>query len=348
MSLFSEEQLDSPSGFFPAYPGQTLNHGRWKVLRKLGWGPRSSAWLVDDTKSSDNIEVVKIFTVASTEDTTANKELSVYKALGANHFELPVLRENFIEKSEKGHHLCLVFHALSGVSIEQFRQSGALPLHIVKQVVSKILDSLVELHETNVMHGAVTLDNFLFETVQEADDIRASELPAKVVKVTANDGVVYSTVKSQPLPVDVTSSSSRQNFANVSLKLANLSHAKFLKQDKSVDTSISAFFAPEVLQGEEPYAKSDVWLLGCSVYLMLTGVPLFSESSVAHYTEVLSTLEDRLKVTHKVAESDISASVEFLRSCLDMSPATRSSSSELLDLKWVMEGDVCSCGYCVT
>lgn len=155
MSHFSEEQLDSPVGYFAAYPGLTLNNGRWRVIRKIGWGPRSSAWLVDDTTRDDNVEVVKIFTCQATKEKSAQKELDTYNLLGDASMNLPCLRENFFEQSEKGEHLCLIFHVLSGVSVEQYRQGGALPLHNVKQVVSQILEPLTTLHENNVVHGGM-------------------------------------------------------------------------------------------------------------------------------------------------------------------------------------------------
>jgi len=49
LSPFPEEQLDSPLGYFSAQPGQTLKDGTWTIIHKLGWGPRSSTWLIIDT-----------------------------------------------------------------------------------------------------------------------------------------------------------------------------------------------------------------------------------------------------------------------------------------------------------
>jgi len=42
----SEEQ---GFGYFPARIGMLLNNSRYEVLRKLGWGPHSSTWLVSDS-----------------------------------------------------------------------------------------------------------------------------------------------------------------------------------------------------------------------------------------------------------------------------------------------------------
>ena len=49
MSQFPEEPLSSSAeaglGYFPVSPSQTLKNGQYTIIRKLGWGPRSSVWL---------------------------------------------------------------------------------------------------------------------------------------------------------------------------------------------------------------------------------------------------------------------------------------------------------------
>ena len=54
MSQFPEEALNLSSsegfGYFPGYPGQKLNKDRYEIVRKLGFGPRSSTWLVVDSQ----------------------------------------------------------------------------------------------------------------------------------------------------------------------------------------------------------------------------------------------------------------------------------------------------------
>ena len=54
MSQFPEEPLSALAsegfGYFPAYPGLKLDQNRYEVIRKLGYGPRSSVWLVVDAE----------------------------------------------------------------------------------------------------------------------------------------------------------------------------------------------------------------------------------------------------------------------------------------------------------
>jgi len=52
MSPFPEEPLDltreQGAGYFLARSGMLLKDGRYRIIRKLGYGSRSSVWLVDD------------------------------------------------------------------------------------------------------------------------------------------------------------------------------------------------------------------------------------------------------------------------------------------------------------
>ena len=163
-SLFPEEQLDSPLGYFPAQPGQRLKDGKWTITRKLGWGPRSSTWLVVD--KNDRHCALKILTAAATAGPNAkNKRHFLLKAMKAIPSNAPQLLETFEEKDEWGRkHLCLLFRLL-GPSVEDLRQGNAyhgenLPVHIVQKVIGDISQRLVNLAAQDIIHGGKS--NYLF------------------------------------------------------------------------------------------------------------------------------------------------------------------------------------------
>jgi len=158
MSLFPEEQLDSPLGYFSAQPGQTLKDGTWTIDRKLGWGPRSSTWLVID--ENDQHRYLKILTAAATADPNAKNERHfVLKVMEADSSGVPQLLETFEEKDERGRrHFCLLFRLL-GPSVEDLRQGNAyhgqkLPVHIVQKVIGDISECLANLATQNIIHGS--------------------------------------------------------------------------------------------------------------------------------------------------------------------------------------------------
>ena len=156
MALFPEEQLDSPLGYFPAQLGQTLKDGTWTISRKLGWGPRSSTWLVID--KNDQHRALKILTAAATAAANAQNERYFLLEAMKNTRDVPQLLETFEEKDERGRrHLCLLFRLL-GPSVEDLRQGNAyhgqkLPVHIVQKVISDITDRLDNLAADNIIHG---------------------------------------------------------------------------------------------------------------------------------------------------------------------------------------------------
>jgi len=160
MSIFPEEQLDSPAGYFFAHPGQTLKDGQWTIARKLGWGPRSSTWLALDKNASIlSYDAIKIFTVAATEDSTGNNErnllLNTVKNIARG---IPEARSHFYEHDTKGkRHLCLVFHVY-GSSVEDLRLTNIydgeyLPLYTTRKIVGDISERLADLSVHKIIHG---------------------------------------------------------------------------------------------------------------------------------------------------------------------------------------------------
>ena len=255
-STFPEEQLDSAAGYFPAKPGQSLDGKRWTIIRKLGWGPRSSTWLAVDNNESDLVyRAIKILTTTATEDSTGNNEryfllLDPLKDMSG----ICRLRGHFYEHDIKGkRHLCLVFHTF-GDSVEELRLTNIngenLPLHAVKLIAARISTSLVHLAELKIIHGggknfvisaalasliffccfaAVTPDNFRLFCAQAGNDIQMVLKQSKnkrpeVQNIVGSDGITYPSVKSQPIPHYYTWDSPEIDWELSSLYLSNFAY----------------------------------------------------------------------------------------------------------------------------
>ena len=121
MSPFPEESLSlSPSeggGHYPADLHQKLNGDKYKIIRKLGYGPRSSTWLVLRLHNPEHF-AVKIFTVAASER-AMSVELPIIKEVDkisrSNSLELPTFHGSFWEESSAGSHLCFVTSSIYGI-----------------------------------------------------------------------------------------------------------------------------------------------------------------------------------------------------------------------------------------
>jgi len=160
---FPEEPLELPSakggGYYPASIGEKLNGDRYEVVRKLGYGPRSSVWLVLRPKPAA-YSAVKIYTVAAS-DRANRVELPVLQSLKridpAMH--LPPFEGKFWQESKHGSHLCILMNPLS-TSIQDLRRQAEnkrLPLHVVQRIVGTVADSLKILHRAEIMHGGMLL-----------------------------------------------------------------------------------------------------------------------------------------------------------------------------------------------
>lgn len=162
MATFPEEPLNL--GYFPADIGLALNGGAYTIVRKLGWGSRSSTWLVRQTPDDDEVLywAAQIFTVDASKD-AATRLLRVFgnQLEGFGDWFLN-FRAHFVEKSEHGEHVCVIVepYGLPIVGLlEDAKRSGrtGLPVHVVQYVAHTVLNALSSVHSRKVMHGGARM-----------------------------------------------------------------------------------------------------------------------------------------------------------------------------------------------
>jgi len=306
VSELSESEI-VPPGYFPGEPRVTLQNGKWRIIRKLGWGPHSSTWLAVSSEDPNNIEAIKIYTVAATQDPLAATECDLLEGpLKDNFHTLPSLRSSFYEESVKGKHLVLVLHVL-GSSVESFRvkNGGSFPLATVKKIVADVLESLVVLQKKGVVHGAVTAENILFSGLQQGSDIIAAMALKPSVEaegVADAEGRVVKVVKSQPFEPE----SVEDIIQNEVVYLSSFGHAQTEQDEASM--------------------KLDILALGSLIYLLLTGSQLSTPPE---------NIQEALTSSGKLAKEDIPPTATFLELLL-ADPAKRPSADEVLGNSWVI------------
>ena len=193
-------------GYYPATIHQKLKDDKYEIVRKLGYGPRSSTWLVFDILL-DSYFAVKILTVAASSERAKRQELPILKAAAG---------KSFWEKSAQGDHLCVVMKPLS-TSVQdlvQETENKKLQVGVVQRIACTVAKALADLHGSNIMHGgkwlvrigvlsslisvsAVKADNIFFTAATETEFLKAildTEPAPTTVKVKK-----YTTVRSQPL-----------------------------------------------------------------------------------------------------------------------------------------------------
>ncbi|KAF8876981.1 hypothetical protein CPB84DRAFT_1881078 [Gymnopilus junonius] len=257
MSVFPEEPLDSPLGYFPGQLNRILNNGRWTIIRKLGWGPRSSCWLAIDPKDHEDIEAIKIYNVAASEEPRSTNERDI-------------------------------LHKMYGS--RAIGRGKCLPLHIFKKVACEVVGPCalfikrVSFTEVNI---GQPLSNMLppeasYYLYQEGHTIQEflSQNPSIPSEDVRNiEGTTYHIVKSQPLNTfDLTLETTAIDFARVGFDLSNFSRARIQSENVPLDPS-STFFPPEAsIDGAKVDTKADICMLGCTIYTLVIGRPPFGDS----------------------------------------------------------------------
>jgi hypothetical protein len=249
MSSFPEEPLNlSPSeggGHYPAAIPQKLNGDKYEIIRKLGYGPRSSTWLVLRVHDPGYF-AVKIFTVAASER-AKTVELPIIKEVSkvsrSGFLMLPTFHGSFWEESSAGSHLCFVMNPLS-TSVKDLQRDAdnqRLPIHVVQRIVWSASSSLNGLHDAKIMHGRtfiimiyfilvlslnslleIKAENIFFSTqIEHLKPVLDSEPAPTTQKVKK-----YTTVLSQPLRHSFKWNDKKKVVVDWPIYLDNLGHGK--------------------------------------------------------------------------------------------------------------------------
>ncbi len=187
--------------------------------------------------------------------------------------------------------LYYVMEMLDGVDFEELvRENGPLePAHVVS-LMAQACDSLGEAHQAGIVHRDVKPSNlFLVRRGLEADFVKVLDFGL----TTIAGGLTMTQADSQ-------------NFIGT-----------------------AAYAPPELLRGEAPDAKSDVYQLGCVMFYLLTGRLVFDEKTIvacalAHANQAPPRLSE-------VATQPIPDDLErLITRCLSKQPEERPSSGAAL------------------
>lgn len=151
--------------------GEVFKDGKYKVVRKLGWGHFSTVWLSKDNTTGKHV-ALKVVRSAAHYTETAIDEIKLLNKIvqakpdhpGRKH--VVSLLDSFEHKGPNGVHVCMVFEVLGenllGL-IKRYNHRG-IPMPLVKQITKQVLLGLDYMHrECGIIHTDLKPENVLIE-----------------------------------------------------------------------------------------------------------------------------------------------------------------------------------------
>ncbi|KAL8753194.1 MAG: hypothetical protein Q9199_005220 [Rusavskia elegans] len=277
-------------GYHPTHIGDTYKQGRYKILHKLGSGGYGTVWLARDTEAKRYV-ALKII-VAN--DKSGKLELKWFKYLARQQSKHPgkqhllMLLDHFKLSGPHGIHTCLVLpflgpcvrhHAASYIS-------GILDHRIARRVATQLSESLVYLHSLGIGHGDCHTKNIVFrlqgiEAWTEDDIYEVFGRPR--CQFIEENCLCQACMKSANYivqPIDM----SRMDSKYISDDIVLIDYGLSFRLDNppSWIGTITNYLAPEIVFECQVSKASDIWALGCVIYELFTGLPLFEHDQSVH------------------------------------------------------------------
>lgn len=300
-------------GYYPVSIGEVFNN-RYKIIKKLGWGVYSTAWLSYDYDDKNHPhKVLKIQKAEETNHPSTQDEIDIVSKMDGCR-----LLDNFTVNSLFGTHIVLVFPHFGEnllTSIRSYNYNG-IKEDVVRKITYNLLISLQYIHEDiKIIHTDIKPENILVR--KPPKDIRKLLNKYKVVNINdpiklidKNDFILSKTQRKRkrrllkmvpPTTDDDEYSSEEENEYLERINdvvLVDFGNAQKLDDCGDVGIQTRQYRSPEVIIAEEYDTSADIWSLGCVIYELLIGENLFEcfkgkifDEDDSHISLMLSYLE---------------------------------------------------------
>ncbi|EKM76766.1 hypothetical protein AGABI1DRAFT_102163 [Agaricus bisporus var. burnettii JB137-S8] len=283
-----------PGGYHPISIGDTFDHGRFRILHKLGFGGSSTVWLARDQRQEGDLSRLVALKamradVSSSKVTSEIPERVISQRLRASLppsdsglFQTADL--HFFIQGPNGSHLFLIF-PLAGPSILAMcdspgRTAGSrrLPADLARKVAKQTTMLIHHLHRHNL-----TTSNILFRLLPHFTSLSDAEVYAHLGDPeTENVRTCDGQPPSPHAPTMLVAPVQNSKISDAALLQENIVISDF-GQSYIVASPPSSYEPGTVLNYQPPEARfegrvgfeTDIWALGCAIFEINAGFALF-------------------------------------------------------------------------
>jgi eukaryotic-like serine/threonine-protein kinase len=300
-------------------PGTKL--GPYEIQSALGAGGMGEVYRAKDTRLDRSVAIKVLPSHLSSDPELKQRMEREAKAISAlQHANICTLHDI---GSQDGTDF-LVMEYLEGQTLAERLAKGALPMDQVLKIGMEVAQALEKAHQHGIIHRDLKPANIML-----------TRAGAKLMDFgLAKPGLARPGLAKSAIPI---SSQAVGPFtpSTPTVNLASLSAAASPLTQKGSIVGTFQYMAPEVLQGAEADARSDLFSLGCVLYEMTTGLRAFEgKSQLGVFTAILEKDPEPVTDVQPLAPQMV---VHVIDGCLAKDPADRIQSAHdvAMDLRWI-------------
>jgi serine/threonine protein kinase/Tol biopolymer transport system component len=287
--------------------------GPYEILSPLGAGGMGEVYRAKDTRLDRTVAIKVLPSHLSSNPELKQRMEREAKAISAlQHANICTLHDI---GTQDGTYFLVMEH-LEGQTLADRIAKGALPVEQVLKIGIEIAQALETAHQQGIIHRDLKPANIML-----------TKAGAKLMDF----GLAKPEMAVSPQAVGAFTPSTP------TMNLASLTSAASPLTQKGSIVGTFQYMAPELLQGKEADARSDLFSFGCVLYEMLTGRRAFEgKSQLSVFTAILEKDPEPIAASQPLVPPMLD---RVVGECLAKDPADRMQSAHdvAMDLRWIAE-----------
>jgi serine/threonine protein kinase len=290
--------------------------GPYEILAPLGAGGMGEVYRAKDTRL-DRTVAIKVLPAHLSADPELKQRME-REAKAISALQHPNTCTLYDIGTQDGTNF-LVMEYLEGQTLAERLAKGPLPIEQVLKIGTEIAQALEKAHQHGIIHRDLKPANIMLTKA----GAKLMDFGLAKPKISIASKAVEAFTPSTP-----------------TMNLASLTAAVSPLTQKGSIVGTFQYMAPELLQGAEADARSDLFSFGCVLYEMITGRRAFEgKSQLSVFSSILEKDPEPITAIQPLAPPLLD---RVVRACLAKDPADRMQSAHdlAMDLRWVAESTI--------